>query len=280
MLLKDKDILSNKNEEASSDTTPLKPKIDKKNMKSAWGDAFDYYIRGITEKYLYFHGRATRLEFFGFMVASGILLFCMYALGMYIDEPLLAYYYFGVTSIPMVSVTVRRFHDLNKKSIFYMLLGVLAGLSSIFSIWLAIILVSGWLIVIAKILLAKTSEEEGIFGAPNENDEIYGNDNELIVRKFFKISVSLGIVFLFLTVCNFDNWKTENEQKHAIIAIEEQVFEAGQRYGLDANEIKKAKEDMRSFLREKQGQMVSQEEINSMVEDIVKNTKKTESSTR
>ena len=46
MLIKDKDILSNKVNEKVLETAPTKSKIDKKNMRSAWGDAFDYYIRG------------------------------------------------------------------------------------------------------------------------------------------------------------------------------------------------------------------------------------------
>ena len=44
MLIKDKDILSNKVNEKVLETAPTKSKIDKKNMRSAWGDAFDYYI--------------------------------------------------------------------------------------------------------------------------------------------------------------------------------------------------------------------------------------------
>ena len=67
-------------------------------MRTAWGDAFDYYLRGITEKYLNFHGRASRLEFWGFMVASGIVFFPLYGLSIYVDMPMLVYYYYLATA--------------------------------------------------------------------------------------------------------------------------------------------------------------------------------------
>ena len=114
MLMKDKDILSQGNSDnMSNELVNNKNLINKENMRKAWGDAFDYYFRGITENYLFFHGRATRLEFWGFMLASLIFFFPLYAIGSYVDVPLLAYYFSLVTLIPTFGVMVRRFHDIN-----------------------------------------------------------------------------------------------------------------------------------------------------------------------
>ena len=46
-----KDIQSNKTQKdvVKTPTPPSRNVIDKKNMKKAWGDVFDYYLRGITE---------------------------------------------------------------------------------------------------------------------------------------------------------------------------------------------------------------------------------------
>ena len=87
MLVKDKDILVEDPEKKDGDNAekspapqkPQRPKIKKENMRAAWGDAFDYYIRGITEKYLLFRGRASRLEFWGYAAGRNYVdtaLFC------------------------------------------------------------------------------------------------------------------------------------------------------------------------------------------------------------
>ena len=177
MLMKDKDILADDNNKEDKKEKKQAPKIDKKNMSSAWGDAFDYYIRGITEKYLYFHGRATRLEFFGFMVASFIVFFVMYGLGVYIDMPMLAYYFAGATLIPTIAVLVRRFHDINKKAIVFLVILGICCLSGIFIGFWALILVAVWAVFIAKMLLKPSSVVESIFGPNLEDDEIYEKDN-------------------------------------------------------------------------------------------------------
>ncbi len=269
MLIKDKDILSNKVNEKVLETAPTKSKIDKKNMRSAWGDAFDYYIRGITEKYLYFSGRATRIEFFGFVLASFIVFFVLYGLGVYVDVPLLAYYYLVATMIPCFAVFTRRFHDIGKKPLVYMILGVISLLSAIVLGWFSLLLVCAWLVIIFKMLLKKGDIEENIFGQPVD-DEIYDDDNELIVRKFFVLALSFEIIFLLFTGLNFDNWKRQNEQRQTINSIMEKVVEVGEKNGLKRNQISEAQSQVRSILRGMQGLFVEQKDIDNMIENTVK----------
>ncbi len=121
MLVKDKDILVEDPEKKDGDNAekspapqkPQRPKIKKENMRAAWGDAFDYYIRGITEKYLLFRGRASRLEFWGYAAAAGIMWIPLYFVGEYAEMPLLPYYFALATLLPTVAVTARRLHDIN-----------------------------------------------------------------------------------------------------------------------------------------------------------------------
>ena len=154
MLIKDKDILA---EDPKPEDTNKKNriKIDKKHMREAWGDSFDYYIRGITERYLKFHGRATRLEFWGFFVVSGIILIPLYLLGVYIEMPLLPYYYVAVTFLPAVAVSVRRLHDINKRASLYLALGIIITLSAIFIKWWALIPLALWAIMLIRLWTKK-----------------------------------------------------------------------------------------------------------------------------
>lgn len=274
MLMKDKDILADDNNKEGKKEKKQAPKIDKKNMSSAWGDAFDYYIRGITEKYLYFHGRATRLEFFGFMVASFIVFFVMYGLGVYIDMPMLAYYFAGATLIPTISVLVRRFHDINKKAMVFLVILGICCLSGIFIGFWALILVAVWAVFIAKMLLKPSSLEESIFGPCLENDEIYEKDNELIIKKFFKLAVSLFIGILLFSGYNFDVWKAKNAQKQLYNDTLEKVATLGAENNLSKEEIKKAQDIVRDVFRKQSGQKASIDEINKFIETTVLSFKK------
>lgn len=273
MLMKDKDILSSKAGEEKKEEIPQKPKINKKNMKSAWGDAFDYYIRGITEKYLRFYGRATRLEFFGFVVANCVMFFVMYLLGVYINNSMIAYYYLGAVSIPSVGVLVRRFHDINKKALLFLILGVVFLLSSIFIGFGALVLILVWYVFVFKLLLNKSYEGDGLYGAPNDNDEIYDEDNELIIKKFFNLSLIFSIFIIVMTGLEFDNWKTQNDQKQTINIIKEDVVNMGLAKGLSQKEIDKALSDMISHLRKIEGQKISEQDLNKLIEKVVDEAK-------
>ena len=273
MLMKDKDILSSKASEEKKEEIPQKPKINKKNMKSAWGDAFDYYIRGITEKYLRFYGRATRLEFFGFVVANCIMFFVMYLLGIYINNSMIAYYYLGAVSIPSVGVLVRRFHDINKNALFFLILAVVFLLSSFFIGFGALVLISLWFVLVFKILLNKSYEGDGLYGVPNEDDEIYDEDNELIIKKFFNLSLIFSIFIMIMAGLEFDNWKTQNDQRQTINIIKEDIVNLGLAKGLSQKEIDKAQSDMMSNLRKIQGQKISEQDLNKMIKKVIDEAK-------
>ena len=274
MLMKDKDILADDNNKEDKKEKKQAPKIDKKNMSSAWGAAFEFYIRGITEKYLYFHGRATRLEFFGFMVASFIVFFVMYGLGVYIDMPMLAYYFAGATLIPTIAVLVRRFHDINKKAMVFLVILGICCLSGIFIGFWALILVAVWAVFIAKMLLKPSAVEESIFGPALENDEIYEKDNELIIKKFFKLAVSLFVGILLFSGYNFDVWKTNNAHKQLFNDTLEKVATLGAENNLSKEEIKTAQDIVRDVFRKQSGQKASIDEINKFIETTVLSFKK------
>ncbi|MBQ8751365.1 MAG: DUF805 domain-containing protein [Alphaproteobacteria bacterium] len=272
MLMKDKDILSS--EKPSTDEKreikPKKPRISKEDMRTAWGDAFDYYLRGITEKYLNFHGRASRLEFWGFMVASGIVFFPLYGLSIYVDMPMLVYYYYLATLIPTIGVMVRRFHDINKKASIYLLSGVIIGLSSLFIGIYSIILLLLWGAMIVKLLLIETDISEGLFGAANESDEIYGESNILIIRKFMVLSIVSLFVILGISITNFDDWKRQTTNKATIDNILEMVVVQGEANSLDVNQIKEAQGQVMSILKTLDGKAVLEEDMIKIVNDVIK----------
>ncbi len=271
MLMKDKDILSS--EKPSTDEKreikPKKPRISKEDMRTAWGDAFDYYLRGITEKYLYFHGRATRLEFWGFMVASGIVFFPLYGLSVYVDMPMLVYYYCFATIIPTIGVTVRRFHDINKKASLYLFLGLLIAFSWFFIGIFSIVLLLLWGRVIAKLLLRETDITEGLFGMANENDEVYGESNILIIKKFMFLSIVCLFLIVGITITKFDDWKRQNEQKSTIDNILEMVVIQGQNNSLNDTQIKEVQKQMMGILKTLDGQAISEEDIAKKVNEVV-----------
>ena len=158
MLVKDKDILVDGGEPKKEDENIKKdkiqkPAIKKENMSSAWGDAFDYYLRGITEKYLRFRGRATRFEFWGFMVAASLIWIPFYFVTEYAEMPMLPYYFALATLLPTVAVAARRLHDLNKNAVLFLLpLALLAASGFFIGLYVALTLVAIWAIFLIKLL--------------------------------------------------------------------------------------------------------------------------------
>ena len=209
MLVKDKDILADKT--TNVNIKIKKPHIQKENMRSAWGDAFDYYIRGITEKYLQFHGRASRLEFWGFMVVSGIVFFPLYLLSDYVEMPLLCYCYLLATLIPTVAVAARRLHDINKNAFIYLISGVILALTAFIphvGYW-AVIPVLAWCVYLIKLFFVKSDMTDNAYGQANEEDEIYGDDNLTILKKFRFIALVWLVFWCGLTYTKFDDWQRQ-----------------------------------------------------------------------
>ncbi|MBR2273972.1 MAG: DUF805 domain-containing protein [Alphaproteobacteria bacterium] len=275
MLIKDKDILA---EEVTTENAsrPCKCYIKKENMRAAWGDAFDYYIRGITEKYLQFRGRASRLEFWGFMAVSGIVFIPLYLLGDYVHMPLLPYYYLLSTAIPTVAVAARRLHDVNKNAFLYLglivlmpLLGLFIGYWAVIPLGLAIV----WLIILFS---RPTDLKEGVYGAPNPSDEIYGDDNLHIICKFRSISLLLGIILLSLTYIQFDNWSRQAEYLATNDLILERIEDAGKKAGLSSQQIEEAQKVMKNTLKSWNGKVVQPEDITREIEKSLQSARKTE----
>ena len=267
MLIKDKDILA---EEPKPEAPKNKrPKIDKKAMREAWGDAFDYYIRGITERYLKFHGRATRLEFWGFFAVSGIILIPLYLLGDYIDMPLLPYYYVAVTFLPAVAVSVRRLHDLNKRATLYLIIGIISALSAVFIKWYALIPLALWTIMLIRLFSKETDISIGLYGAAAETDEIYGEDNLKIIKKFRRMALTLLILWIAGAFVQFGDWSLQANQIAVNESIMEQVEEKGKSAGLNAQEIDSARQLMKQNLKKWNGKTVSQQDITAAIEQSV-----------
>ena len=269
MLIKDKDILADGPKEESKPAKPKRKSIDKKNMSSAWGDAFDYYLRGITEKYLFFRGRATRLEFWGYLTAGGLALIPLYFLGDYIDMPMLVYYYAMATFIPTVAAIVRRFHDINKKAMIYIALGGVILFSAIFIQYWAFIPLLLWVTVLVKLLSLPTEVNDGLFGEANENDEIYGDDNLPIIRKFRFLALFLIMFWTGFSIVQFDDWSRQVQQKSENERILEQVAELGESAGLTPQQIEEAQDLMRKTLRNWNGQSVQEDDITKEIEKAV-----------
>ena len=283
MLMKDKDILADEPKSEILQAKTKSPRIDKKSMREAWGDAFDYYLRGITSRYLKFHGRATRLEFWGFFVAAGIVLIPLYLLANYIEMPLLPYYYVAATFLPAVAVSVRRLHDINKSATLYLSLGIIAALSAIFIQWLALIPLALWAIIMIRLWSKETDISDGRYGPADETDEIYGEDNIRIIKKFRFNALFLLILWIAGAFVQFGDWSLQVNQSALNESIMERVEETGLKAGLTANEIDAAKELMKQNLKSWNGKTVQQKDItdgiNKSVAEIVKKkqpkTKKT-----
>lgn len=281
MLIKDKDILAEEEKADTSEEKKLrvqKPRINRENMRAAWGDAFDYYLRGITEKYLLFRGRATRLEFWGYAVAQGIVLIPLYFLGDYVDMPLLVYYYLAATAIPFVGLMTRRFHDVNKSAAIYLISGfillsgaLLSALLDAFIIrcW-AISVLLLWIVVVVRIFSLPTDISEGLYGGPNENDEIYGDDNIRIIHKFRLLALSLMVMWLGVTYINFDNWSRQAQATALKDDIMEQIEVGARQSGLSKEQAKVARQLMEQTLKTWSGQEVQEEDISKAVNDVIK----------
>ena len=273
MLIKDKDILA---EDETSDTSEQKqlkaqrPRINRENMRAAWGDAFDYYLRGITEKYLMFRGRATRLELWGYAVAQGIVLIPLYFLGDYVDMPLLVYYYLAATAIPFVGLMCRRFHDVNKSAMLYLIAGLIFLSSTFFIGYWALALLLLWAIVLIRIFSLPTDISEGLYGAPNENDEIYGEDNIRIIHKFRLLALVLAVMWLGITYYHFNNWSTQAQQTAFKNDLMEQIEDGAKKAGLSKEQSQAARQIMEQTLKAWGGQEVKEDDINKTVNDIIK----------
>lgn len=273
MLIKDKDILVKEEDvktKADKEIDAERSSEYKAHMSEAWGDAFDYYLVGITSKYLQFFGRASRLELWGFLASSLIVCIPLYFLGEYIDMPMLVYYFFLATLIPTFAVMSRRLHDLNKKSMPYLVVGVILVIISFFvGIYVGAFAIVWWAYLV--VLFSKPSNlEDSVFGEPSEEDEIYGLDNERIINKFRFIALVLIFVGLGLAFIKFNNWSTQTQQKATIENIMETIATKGTELNLSQKQIIQAQDEMKKTLRKVQGQYVSFDELDEYIENAIK----------
>ena len=165
---------------------------------------------------------------------------------------------------------VRRFHDINKKASIYLLSGVVIGLSSLFIGIYSIILLLLWGAMIVRLLLIETDISEGLFGSANENDEVYGESNILIIKKFMVLSVISLFVILGISITNFDDWKRQTTNKATIDNILEMVVIQGEASSLDVNQIKEAQGQVKSILKTLDGKAVLEEDMIKIVNDVIK----------
>lgn len=276
MLVKDKDILVEGEDNNSPDANIKKdkvqrPKINKANMNAAWGDAFDYYLRGITEKYLRFRGRATRLEFWGFMVAAALIWIPFYFICEYAEMPMLPYYFAIATFLPSLAVTARRLHDTNKNAFLFLLpVAIFAASGFFIGLYPAVALALVWCIFLIKILSAETDERIGFYGEPNENDEIYGDDNDKIIKKFRFIALIVLFIWIAVTAAKFEDWSQQVQQRATIDNIMNQITTQGQKANLSPEQMQKAQSQMINVLKGLSGQMVSPEDIQKQIDDTIK----------
>lgn len=277
MLIKDKDILVQSDENvAGEDVKRPAPKgIKKENMSEAWGDAFDYYLRGITAKYLQFRGRATRLEFWGFAVVSSLLYIPLYILGDFVDMILLPYYYALATLIPSFAVTARRIHDINKRSVVYLAITAVMMVFMFLNPAYASLPALGWSVFMIKLLSKPTDEEDGLYGERNEDDEIYGSDNEPIIAKFRLLALLMSAIWIIATGVLFDNWSREAEQKGTIEQILEEVETVAKKEMLSGDDVIQAQAAMKKILRQLQGQAISEKKKQELILQAVHSIKDT-----
>ncbi|MCM1324483.1 MAG: DUF805 domain-containing protein [Acetobacter sp.] len=275
MLIKDKDILAAKDDNDAQEITqaPARRGISKENMSEAWGDAFDYYLRGITAKYLQFRGRATRLEFWGFAAVSSILYIPLYLLAQFTDMLLLPYYYALATLIPSFAVMARRLHDTNRRSAVYLAVTAVLMVFVFLNPMYAFIPALGWVVVMVRLLSKPTDEAEELYGEANEDDEIYGSDNEPIIAKFRLLAVMMFGIWIIATGVLFDNWSREALQKGTINQIYEDVEAMAQKENLSPEDVVKAQSAMRAILKQLQGQAISEKKRQELIEQAVKSIK-------
>ena len=277
MLVKDKDILvdgDNNNANPIENTKKVKiqrPKISGKNMRSAWGDAFDYYLRGITEKYLLFRGRASRLEFWGFSVAATIIWIPLYFGAQYIDMPLLPYYYILATLIPTVALASRRLHDQNKSAPLFLLpIPFLAASGFFIGLYPAALLVLLWAVFLINIFSRSNNPEQNIYGDPTVNDEIYGDESILIIKKFRAIALILFFVWIAVSAAKLDDWSRQAQQKATISSIMDKVLIEGKEANLSPQQIDEAQKQMMNVLKSLSGQTVSPDDLAKNISDTIK----------
>ena len=273
MFIKNKDILSQDNN-IDGELVNNKNVINKENMRKAWGDAFDYYLRGITENYIYFHGRATRLEFWGFMLAALIFFFPIHVIGNYVDVPLLGYYFALATFIPALGVFFRRFHDLNKKALPYLIIGIVCGFSAFFIGYYSLILVLLWFIYIVYLLSKPTDLNVTLFGEADESDEVYGEDSIKIIKKFKRMAILLFFIAITITSINFDTWSKINAQRVGFESIMVFVADRGKNSGFDGEKIKEVQNQLSAFIKENQYRAISDDEISQKINELFDNVSK------
>ena len=271
MLIKDKDILvQDENTSETADAPkPLPKGINKEHMSEAWGDAFDYYLRGITSRYLKFHGRATRLEFWGFAVVASLLYLPLYLFGQFVEMPMLPYYYALATLIPSFAVMARRLHDINKRSLVYLvIMAALLVLMFLFPMYTLLPLII-WAVIMIRLLSRPTDMEDGLYGEPNEDDEIYGADNEPIIAKFRLLAIMMTCIWVMMTGVVFDNWSRQAEYKGTRNQILEEVEALAEKENLSAEQTALAKKIMEATFKQLQGQAISEEKIHELISHIV-----------
>lgn len=272
MLIKDKDILDDKAIKEQT-TQAKKNSIDRKSMSSAWGDAFDYYLRGTTERYMLFHSRATRLEFWGFFTVLGLLLIVLYALGKYIDIPL-ALYYMLASVIPAVAVATRRLHDVNKNALIYLGIGAILPFSFFIISYWCLILILFWLVLLIHLFSKETVAGEGLYGDANQNDEVYGQDSIRIIHKFRFLALCFFVILAGIAYINFDNWARQAEYRATNDAIMEKIEKSGHDAGLTDEQIKTAQDVMKQTLKSWNGKEVKPEAISQTINKAIQQIKK------
>jgi uncharacterized membrane protein YhaH (DUF805 family) len=270
MLIKDKDILVEETPTVKTDK-----ELDRERLKAsiahsheAWGDAFDYYLRGITSKYMDFRTRASRLEIWGFFTVAVLLSVVLYIVGLMVDIPLLPYYYTLATLIPSVAVIIRRFHDTNHKALPFLLVSAVLSITAFF--WqYALIAALLWAAFIIHILSLPSDIEDKGYGEAVVEDEIYDVDMPKILNKFRTVAVIGIVLWLGYTYLQLQDWSTQVEQKATIENIMETIEQKGTEAKFTPEEIEQAKQLMRATLRTLNGQIVTDEEINMHIDNAI-----------
>lgn len=277
MLIKDKDILFSETKQQSAVDKVLdaeRRKEYKANMHEAWGDAFDYFLVGITKKYLEFRGRATRLEFWGFSVATLMMFFALTFLGMYIDMKMLPYYYLMSTTIPTFAVMVRRIHDINRSAFWHIGLEMILLILTVFFGIIFGLLALLWGIYLIVLLTKPSDLTEGIYGDPNEEDEIYGLNNMKIINKFRFLALVMLFLAISLGMLEFDKWNREVQQNMVVSEIMDTVSTRSIEKGYSQQEIDQAMAEMRKTLKRISGKEVSEDDINQYIDEAINSVRK------
>ncbi|MYW66512.1 DUF805 domain-containing protein [Streptomyces sp. SID8379] len=90
-----------------------------------------WYIKAL-RNYFGFRGRASRKEYWMYMLFNLVILYALWGLGTALDQPLYCFTYALAVTIPTVAVGVRRLHDAGHSGWFMLLVLVpLAGIALI-----------------------------------------------------------------------------------------------------------------------------------------------------